>query len=163
MTKGAKLPYAEGDWFAVPLRGGGFALGLAARADGKGGVIAYFFGPVTTSPPSLDSARDRRAEDAIMVGNIGDLGLVRGEWPVLGKIGPWDRGAWPVPTFVRRDAVSGRPAKVLYREPNFNTEAALLPCSEEEADRMPRDGILGYGAVEIRLTKLLAPSATEQP
>jgi hypothetical protein len=123
--------------------------------DSKGGVIAHFFGPPSESPPSIEAARGRRPEDAILIANMGDLGLVRGEWPVLGKMGPWDRGAWPVPVFVRRDVVSSTPKKVIYREPDFNTEAQLLPCTEEEAQRLPKDGILGYGAVEIRLTKLL--------
>ena len=31
-----KLPYDEGDWAAVPLEGGGYALGLIARMD-RGG------------------------------------------------------------------------------------------------------------------------------
>ncbi len=31
----AKQKYEEGDWFAVPLRNGGYALGVVARLDGK--------------------------------------------------------------------------------------------------------------------------------
>ena len=83
------------------------------------------------------------------------LGLLRGEWPVLGKVDPWEREAWPVPVFVRRSVVSNTPKKVIYREPDFNIEAEILPCTEEEARQLPKDGILGYGAVEIRLTTLL--------
>lgn len=150
-----KLTYTEGDWFAVPLRNGGFALGLVARLDGRGGVICYFFGPASQAPPSIGAARGRRAEDAVLIANAGDPGLMHGEWHVLGRMKPWDRESWPVPAFVRRDAVSGTPRRVIYREPDFNTEVQLLPCTEEEAQRLPKDGILGYGAVEIRLTKLL--------
>lgn len=150
-----KLPYSEGDWFAAPLRNGGFALGLVARMDGRGGVICYFFGPAFPSLPSIEAARDRRRGEAVLIANTGDPGLTRGEWYLLGRVEPWDRESWPVPVFVRRDAVSGTPKRVIYREPDFNTEVQLLPCTEEEAQRLPKDGILGYGAVEMRLTKLL--------
>jgi len=39
--------YSEGDWFAVPLRGGGFAAGVIARAMPRkeGVLLGYFFGP----------------------------------------------------------------------------------------------------------------------
>ncbi|HPW55965.1 MAG TPA: Imm26 family immunity protein [Thermoanaerobaculaceae bacterium] len=150
-----KLPYKEGDWFAVPLRDGGFALGVVARMDGKGAVIAYLFGPRSEALPSLEAVGSKRATDAVLVANTGDLGLLRGEWPVLGKVDPWEREAWPVPVFVRRSVVSNTPKKVIYREPDFNIEAEILPCTEEEARQLPKDGILGYGAVEIRLTTLL--------
>ncbi|MBP7799320.1 MAG: hypothetical protein KA072_11925 [Thermoanaerobaculaceae bacterium] len=60
-----------------------------------------------------------------------------------------------MPVFVRRSVVSNTPKKVIYREPDFNIEAEILPCTEEEARQLPKDGILGYGAVEIRLTTLL--------
>jgi hypothetical protein len=37
------LPYALGDVVAVPLRDHGFALGVVARADGKGIALARVF------------------------------------------------------------------------------------------------------------------------
>lgn len=161
MKRKAKFPYAEGDWFVVPLRSGGNATGIIARMDGKGGIIGYFFGPVHGTPPSLAAIQHNRPDEAILVANFGDLGLARGEWKVLGRSSVWDREAWPVPAFVRRDAVTGTPKKVIYRELNFDTEIALLPCSPEEAELLPRDGVMGYGAVEIRLTSLLSASVKQ--
>ncbi len=39
-----KLPYKEGTWFAVPLKCGGHAVGIATRIAPKGRVLlAYFF------------------------------------------------------------------------------------------------------------------------
>lgn len=40
-----KLNYKEGDWFAVPLGGAGYALGLVARVGRRGVTFGYFFGP----------------------------------------------------------------------------------------------------------------------
>jgi hypothetical protein len=41
-----KLPYSEGSVFVVPLRKGGCARGVIARASRRGRVIlGYFFGP----------------------------------------------------------------------------------------------------------------------
>jgi hypothetical protein len=40
-----KLPYSEGSVFLVPLRKGGYARGVVARASPKGkGLLGYFFG-----------------------------------------------------------------------------------------------------------------------
>jgi hypothetical protein len=48
-----KLPDSEGDGFAVPLRDGGYAIGVVARMDRKGSVLGYFFGPRYDEPPKL--------------------------------------------------------------------------------------------------------------
>ncbi len=62
-----KQKYGEGDWFAVPLRNGGYALGVVARRDGRGGIIGYFFGQKYSAPPSLDEVTSKTATDAILV------------------------------------------------------------------------------------------------
>lgn len=156
MSRKRKPPYAEGDWFAVPLRAGGYGVGVVARADGKGGVIGYFFGPRLATPPELEALSSNTPNSAVLVANLGDLGLLRGEWKLLGRHRAWKREEWPIPVFVRRDAVTGQPRKIIYSEPDLNSESAVLPCTETEAEVLPRDGVMGYGAVEIRLTRLLA-------
>jgi hypothetical protein len=155
----SKQKYAEGDWFAVPLRNGGYALGVIARTDGKGGAIGYFFGPAYSVPPSLDDVIDKNANNAILVSNFGDIGLQRKKWKlIIGRASSWDRNQWPIPPFVRTDAISGKNRKVIYDEDNLNTEKSLVSCSPEEAAILPKDAIAGYGAVEMKLTKLLDPT-----
>lgn len=151
-----RIPYREGDCFVVPLRDGRSAVGVVARIDGKGGAIGYFFGPACAKIPSAEALVRLAPKDAVLVANFGDLGLLRGRWKVVGQIEPWQRDEWPLPLFVRRDVINGTPRKVVYREPDFHAEVELLPCSEEEAKRLPEDGVMGSGFVEIRLTKLLA-------
>ena len=152
-----KLHYKEGVWFAVPLRSGGFAIGLVARMDGKGSVIGYFFGPSHKEiPSSLDFTKGLTPDDAIFIAHFGDLGLLKGTWKVLGEREPWIREKWPLPAFVRTDVISGKHRKVLYFEDNLLKEVQLVPIVAETAKRLPEDGIFGAGAVEIRLTKLLS-------
>jgi hypothetical protein len=59
--------YNEGDWFAVPLREGGFAIGVIARVMPRkeGVVLGYFFGPRRNAVPTVEEAqgtvRNRRS------------------------------------------------------------------------------------------------------
>src|SRR4051812_43143904 len=98
------LPYREGSWVSIPLRHGGHALGVVARmAPGGRIVLAYLFGPKRDAVPALADVVWLRPKDAIRHLRIGDLGLLNGEWPVVGELPNWDRSAWPMPSFVRRD------------------------------------------------------------
>lgn len=40
------IKYSEGQWFAIPLNNGGYALGIIVRGSYKTkGGLGYFFGP----------------------------------------------------------------------------------------------------------------------
>ena len=92
-----KLNYSEGTWFAVPLRSGGFGVGVAARTTKKGPVIlAYLFGPRRESVPTLPEVVGLNPSAAVKVARIGDLSLIKGEWPILGRSLKWQRDNWPV-------------------------------------------------------------------
>jgi len=150
-TKG-QLPYKEGDWLAVPLRDGGYALGLAARVTGDGGVLGYFFGPRRRKLPAAEDTGGLSAEEAILVAMFGDPGLLNGTWPVLPRTTDWDRDAWPMPVF---GSVSGGGAtRREYDESTFALRS-MLPASPEEARHLPKDYTYGYVALEIRLNQLL--------
>lgn len=69
-----KVNHAEGTWFAIPLRNGGFAVGLVARATAEGPhVLACFFGPKRSSISTMTEVADLRAAAAVKVARIGDL------------------------------------------------------------------------------------------
>jgi hypothetical protein len=146
-----KLPYSLGDIFAVPLRDRGYALGVVARADGKGIVLGYFFGPRVESLESPLQARTLDANLAIKVCRFGDLGLIREKWPVLGRVESWDPARWSVPEFCR-----GGDIRVVY------DGDSLAVSREERIDSrecrlLPQDGLEGAGFVEIKLTRILGP------
>lgn len=90
----ARVNYREGDWFAAPLREGGYAVGVVARANPKAALLGYFFGPRRVGLPSLDDVVDLKPDDPVLVGKFGHLGLTKGTWPILGRLEDWDRAPW---------------------------------------------------------------------
>jgi hypothetical protein len=151
-----KLPYREGDWFTVPLRKGGLATGLVARSAPKGRVLfGYFFGPKTQSPPGLKELEQRQPSDAVLVARFGDLGLVNGEWKAIGQSPSWSKTSWPMPVFRRTDVVSGQSQAVSYADDDPSREVGATSHAPSEMETAPEDGLMGYGAVEIVLTKRL--------
>ncbi len=150
-----KLPYIEGDWFAVPLRTGEYGLGRAVRIDGRGGVLGYFFGMAQEQVPSKEAVAILTPAEAVLIRHCGDLGIIEGKWPIIGHDIPWCREDWPVPAFARIDEYEGKAWKVEYSDTDGTSVIREISISLEEAHDLPEDGLSGYGALEIRLTKLL--------
>jgi len=150
-----KLPYTEGSVFAVPLRDGGFGVGVVARvaADGSGGVLGYFFGPRCHTLPSSDSVSLLEPSQAVRVVRFGDPFLLNGKWPTIGSIRNWRRDAWPMPDFVRKDDLTNQAWRVRYSEANL-TQAVSETREAFDSD-LQRDAVFGAGAVELMLSKLL--------
>jgi hypothetical protein len=145
----------EGTWFAVPLRSKGFAVGVVARTSPGGGVVlAYFFKKVWDQPPPLAEVKGFKAEDAVRVLRVGDLGLIDGTWPVLGRDPDWRRAGWTVPPFVRKDDLSRRAWTVQYSDCDANLVESETPTSYDT--NLERDAVLGAGAVEVVMTRLLS-------
>jgi hypothetical protein len=148
----ARFNYREGDWFAVPLRDGGYAVGLVARANRDGVLLGYFFGPRRDAVPSLTDVEELAPSDALLVGKFGHLGLKQGRWPILGRPEEWNRGAWPMPALVRYEELSGRSFRVIYDDDDPNKlirEEEIRPGAAEQG---PKDGLMGAGFVEKVLT-----------
>jgi Immunity protein 26 len=153
-----KQNYTEGTWFAVPLRkGGGFGLGVVARAAAKKAIIlCYFFGPRRESVPKLQDVSTLNVSSSILVLRSGDLGLIRGDWPILGTARSWNRSDWPTPVFIRREPLPPfRNWRVYYSETDPGVTVKEEIETSERPD-LPLAGSSGYGAVEIKLTRLLA-------
>jgi hypothetical protein len=148
--------YTEGDWFAVPLRSDGFAVGVVARANPKGALLGYFFGPRREQRPTLADVTGLLPEHAVLVGMFGHLGIRGGSWPLLGRERGWDRARWPTPVFVRYEELTGRSFHVRYDDSDparIIDESLVAPGPAEQG---PKDGLMGAGFVELRLTALLA-------
>jgi hypothetical protein len=151
-----RVRYSEGDWVAVPLRDGGFATGVIARANPKGALLGYFFGPRHAFVPSLGEVARLQPTDAVLVGKFGHLGLVGGQWPILGRLEGWDRSKWPMPVFVRYEELTGRSLKVFYDDDDPNKLVREEQVRPGEAEQGPKDGLMGAGFAEKALTSLLA-------
>jgi hypothetical protein len=151
-----RVPYDEGTWFAVPLRAGGYAVGLVARKSPEGVLLGYFFGPRRDLVPSLSDLETLRPEETVLIRLFGDLGLLEGEWPIIGQSPTWDRRSWPLPQFGRIEEFTGRALRVEYDEENLARTVRETPATREEVEGLPLDGMSGYGALEKRLTRLLS-------
>jgi hypothetical protein len=152
----ARARYGEGDWFAVPLRDSGFAIGIVARANRSGVLFGYFFGPRRASVPAADELVGFAPSAAILVGRFGGLGLKDGKWPVIGRLADWDRSGWPMPTFGRFEELTGRAFTVEYDDDDPNSQPRERQIGPEDLVRHPKDGLAGAGFIEISLTALLA-------
>ena len=149
-----KLPYREGTWFGVPLRQGGFAVGVVARTTNQGKIIlCYFFGPRRIAVPAFAEVEGLKPSDAIRVVRVGDLSLIRGEWPIIGQVGKWKRLEWPMPSFIRRDALSCKAWRVQYSDTDPNSIDHQEPTQYES--ELETDSVFGASAAELVLTKIL--------
>lgn len=155
-----KLPYNVGDWFAVPLRTGGYALGLIARSAPNGRILlGYFFGPRYGRVPTLDALPPLAAEDAVGVWRFGDLSLFEGDWPIIGPSAGWTPEAWPIPPFHLEHPITGLKYRIDYSDADPSEPIAETRLDHAPSDAaLERDSLLGAGAVEIALTRLLDPS-----
>lgn len=150
MVSGAKQlrGAVEGDAYGVPLPSGGFATVVVARVAPKGGVtLGYFFGPRAPGVPDIESLTGLRAEMASRISKFGDLGIVEGKWPRIGRMPGWDRRKWPMPAFKLRGVLDGRSWRVEYDADNPNSIPRESPIGEAEAAGLPDDGLFGDVAV----------------
>jgi Immunity protein 26 len=112
-----KLPYQEGDVFAVPLRGGQYALGVTAGMPATGKIlVGYFFEYVFSTPPTLASLPNLDPHEAIKIFRFGDLRLINSTWPIIGAVAGWHRQEWPIPKFLREDPLTKRAWLISYSD-----------------------------------------------
>jgi hypothetical protein len=106
------------------------------------------------APGALADVARLQRKDALSRLRIGDLGLINGEWLVFGELPNWDRQAWSMPPFVRRDDLSRRAWRSIYSDSDPSKLDREEPVSYETSE-LERDALHGAGAVELLLTKLL--------
>ena len=153
------IRYREGQWFAVPLRRGGYAIGIIVRGSYKTkGGLGYFFGPKYLNIPSDKDTIEKKPNEAILITRFGDLGIVMGSWPLIQSSRSFYKQEWPIPKFGTE--ISLLPGKGFIREYNHAETGKWILVGEKvikisEIVGLPEDASLGGGAVEIKLTILL--------
>ena len=111
-----KLDLTEGTLLAVSLGSSGYALGILARVPGDGIAFGYFFGPLHENIPTFKDASGLQQESAILVVRFGDLELLQGTWPILGRLPGWNRTLWPLPIFGRINELDAKAFEVTYAD-----------------------------------------------
>lgn len=144
----------EGTLFAVPLSGGGFALGLLARIGTRSGIgFGYFFGPRLDHLPPEPAGRHPR--ESVFCCRLSDAGLEDGDWPVLGIDPQWSRDKWPMPPLCSTGGPQGPAYLVEYSDDDPSREVSLVPIAVEEREGLPSADMWGHLAVAQRLSRLL--------
>lgn len=152
-----KINYEEGSYFAVPLKQGGFGIGVVARMAPRGrALLGYFFANHFADVPMLKELATFRPSDAITVQIFGDLGLVNGEWPVIGKPHDWNRDEWKMPVFYRQEPIMGMLFLVEYPDDNPNGLSIETKATTEQVIGLEKDCAHGYESMSGLLSRLIA-------
>jgi hypothetical protein len=159
MLKPKRVKYHEGQWFAVPLDQGGYALGVIVRGGpSKHGGLGYFFGPRQREVPT-DSATDAvQPKDAVLITWFSDLAILDGRWPLVESARLVSRSAWPIPLFRRTDSLMPGVAWLIeYDQDAIGLEAIISKTKHPayELEGLPEDLTSGAVALQTKLSKLL--------
>jgi hypothetical protein len=135
------------------LREGGWGIGVVGRVDPRGVGLGYFMPDRHMAPPAVATFAATSPGSAVLVCLFSDAAARSGDWIDLGSLPGWRRDEWPVPRFVRRDAVRGQ-VVVQYDEQDLVTPSSEIRASVTDTAGFPRDDLFGSGAVELALTAL---------
>jgi Immunity protein 26 len=149
----------NGNLFIVMHGNRSIALGLIARGGKRAGKLGYFF-----RIGLYDEAKERDnlsldLNQAIWIAKFGDLHILRGKWPLVGKLNGFSREAWPMPVFARHHEGFNINYICTYDENDVS-----LGLHTWRADQVPahvktsvvaEDGMAGAGFVEDYLMKIL--------
>jgi hypothetical protein len=132
----------EGTVFAVPYGLGSWALGVVARRQPRGSVIAAYIFHDSAHGSEVDaSGALPDPANAAFRGRMSDYYIRSGLWRTLGVHAKFRRELWPFDRVGHRDAVTGRCKIVLLDDRNPLKIKALVDDDCSTADRLPGDTI----------------------
>ena len=140
-----------GKLFVVPLKDGGFSVGLVARQD-KSILLGYFFDTYFSEKPSNVDDFNFDKNNVCLICLFGIVGLKSNEWTVIGDLPNWDKQEWLVPTFKQKDPLLNIYYAITYDD-DLN-EVSRIKISEDDAKTLFNSGVHGSGVVESILSKL---------
>ena len=131
-------------------------LGQALRKS----PVRIFFGPRLPAQARVEIS-DLDPDKSIFRARFGDLGLINGEWRILGKVPNWTRSRWPIPNLVIRDSRGpGRHTVLSYSDTDPMRIEAEYPTDDDRG--LLKNSLYGCGAIEITLNRLMRSNAGSQ-
>lgn len=158
-TKPPRIISDNGDLFIVARGDRRIALGLIARGGKKACKLGYFF-RIALYEDAKDKANlTLEPQQAIWVGMFGDLHILRGKWPIVGKLKSFSREVWPMPVFAYHHAGFNIDYIRTYDEDNIAKQLGdwrthQVP-SHIDTSFVVEDGLAGAGFVEDYLMRIL--------
>lgn len=150
MTK-VKIKVKVGDVFVVPLRSDGYGIGIVARKY-RSVLLGYFWKKKFLEVPKDFDLSTLKKEEAFWIKQFGIRGLEKGDWKVIGSIPNFKPDDWEVPKFVREVEPFGKHV-ITYDDKLKLVNQVKVPDDFNEP--YPKDGVAGYGFVELKLTDFL--------
>lgn len=133
---------AEGTVFLVPYGAGREALGVVARRQPRGSIVAvYVFRNAPAGWEQKEVGALPGPETAAFRGRMSDVHIRSGRWPSRGVHSSFDRTEWPFDRLGHRDASTGRCKAVVLDDRNPLTMVDVIDVSCEEAAQLPGDTI----------------------
>ncbi|MEM7375641.1 MAG: Imm26 family immunity protein [Bacteroidota bacterium] len=145
--------FTTGTWFAIPLKSGGYAIGIIT--GGQSNIrLGYFFLDRFDDLPKSSDLKDLSASKSSLIAWFSAKGFKQGRWIVLESNRAFKRAEWPVPRFARVDVVDPTKGFIIEydpNEPNHTQPLREILCSSQETENLPYDGLFGVGAIESKL------------
>ena len=148
-----KAKYTIGDIFEIVLNDEKLAIGVILRADFKGSVLGYFF--VFNNNKLFNKGQIVFDKNKIAFKcKFGDLGLIKGIWPIIGHIDDnHEIFKLPVKGFYRFDDEDDKYYISQYdKNLEFVNEKKVLKVND--FNDYIEDSLYGYGLVEKVLLKI---------
>ena len=101
----------------------------------------------------LEEVSALKPDFSVLVLRFGGLGLVNGEWPIIGNSDLWNRADWPIPVFIRREPITLRNWLVYYSDTDPRHRVKEVREPNDRPD-LREDSLAGYGAVEALLERI---------
>jgi len=149
--------YSEGDFFAVPLKTGGYGIGIAVCVGPRGTVVGRFFAPVRESLPTMNDLEHLTENDSVHVEHFRDGGLRDGSWTIIGQHPTWDSYEWPIPKFGWFQPFGDQPGGRAFEmelDENLKTYRQK-EISMAHFEQLPYEILVGSKAAEITITLAL--------
>lgn len=155
--------YKQGTLFRIPLDDEREAIGLIVIRSEKGGIMYGYFFENKEELYEGDFNRIIKNERCLLKARFGDLHLRDGTWPIIDGITYAIPNEWAEDHFTRKlhdyEKRQFGPEynywMIKYSHHNLAHETARAPSVIQDRT-MPRDGLLGAGAVEAALKALLS-------
>jgi len=160
MKSGKK--FGPGQYFLARISPSGYVVGLVLLKKSHG-MLAAFFGDIVTKHVLPDQLSAYEPSQVILYAIVSTLGIESGFWPLIE--GPaFEKDRWPLPWFGQFS--EGSSLKIRYDSNPFYP-AEIVPCADDEARRLPTNGVYGYviGGYEVekKLGKQFFPEPRPSP
>jgi hypothetical protein len=149
--KTTKPDINEGDLCQIPLLDGSSLLGLVARIERKYGLMLLYVFDLRFHGqlPDFDLSEMKNKVQGIY--RTWSETISDGRWPIMGKLEPWRRSEWPMPTFVLYREITDDWVARVYADDLSGRLLIERRATEEESRTCPPDRI--YGSLEKHLNQ----------